>query len=139
MERNYGASRAAQRRLADTRVAVVEDEILIALDVEEALVGEGARVARAATLDTGFAAVAEGCDCAVLDERLGDTLVFPLADRLTSEGVPLVFYTGLPDRVAIAERYPGSIFLSKPARSEEVVTAVSQATAQARKRVPAPD
>ncbi len=88
------------------RVLVVEDEALIAMDVEAALrqagydvVGPLSRLAQA----VGAAGAEAGLDAAVLDVNLGGERIFPAADVLAARGVPFVFLTGygrevLPDR-----------------------------------------
>ncbi len=75
---------------------VVEDEALLAMELEELLdragctiVGPFSDVARA--LD---AAHRERIDVALLDMNLNGEMVYPLADELTRKGVPFLFVTG---------------------------------------------
>jgi CheY-like chemotaxis protein len=79
------------------RVLVVEDEALIALAISQDLaslgwdiVGPAATVAEAQALVRGAALP----DAAVLDVNLSGELVYPLAEWLQSQHVPLVFCSG---------------------------------------------
>ena len=78
--------------LVGRRVLVVEDEFLIALDVEDALrelgcevLGPVSTVAEAVAL-----AVPAACDLAVLDVRLVDGSTAPLAIALQSRDIPFL-------------------------------------------------
>lgn len=75
---------------------VVEDEVLIALALEDVLVSAGYRVlGPARTLAEALEAVNGGSfDLALLDINLGGDKVFPLADLLAARGRPFVFLTG---------------------------------------------
>ena len=79
------------------RLLVVEDESLIALELCQGLVALGWEiVGPAATVDEALDMIEgpDGIDAAVLDVNLGGSLVYPLAERLQSLGVPFVFCTG---------------------------------------------
>ncbi|BAI74111.1 two-component response regulator (plasmid) [Azospirillum sp. B510] len=90
--------------LSDLTVLIVEDEPLIAMSVEDALLDRGVRclgpagsVSAALTLiETG------GFDIALLDVNLRGERVDVVADRLAEAGIPFIFTTGhgtggLPD------------------------------------------
>jgi PAS domain S-box-containing protein len=91
--------------LSGVRVLIVEDEALLALEIQELLQSAGSTVigtfsdlARA-----GQAAQREAIDVAVLDTNLNGEMVYPLADDLVVRGIPFVFVTGygtsnLPER-----------------------------------------
>ncbi|WP_439594341.1 HWE histidine kinase domain-containing protein [Falsiroseomonas sp.] len=83
-------------RLAGRRILLVEDEPLVALDLEETLRGLGCEVAGpAATLAEALRlAETPRLDAAVLDVNLGGQAAFPVADLLLAQGVPVVFATG---------------------------------------------
>jgi CheY-like chemotaxis protein len=83
--------------LSGRRVLVVEDEWIIARDLEQAFRKRGAEVAGPVpSLDKARALLAAGADLdgAVLDVNLGGQTVYPLADALAQSGVPFVFATG---------------------------------------------
>lgn len=78
------------------RVLVVEDEVLLALTLEDHLANFGwtvvgpyhdLRSARAA-------ADSEAFDCAILDVNLNGEMVFPLAEHLQTRAIPFLFVTG---------------------------------------------
>ncbi|MGD9508116.1 MAG: response regulator [Geminicoccaceae bacterium] len=90
--------------LTGTRILLVEDETLVALDLESMLADAGCEVI--GPVPSVAAAVAkldcQAVDGALLDVNLGKETVYPLADRLRQRGVPYVFLTGygsetLPD------------------------------------------
>ena len=85
--------------LAGRRVLVVEDEMLIAFVVEEALKDHGAVVVGPeATLDAAMRlASTEALDAAVLDVTIRGGQVFPVAERLRERGVPFVLASGYGD------------------------------------------
>ena len=77
-------------------VLIVEDEALIAMLLEEMLDTHGYHVAaHASTLAEGETLAASlDVDVAILDVSLGGDTVFPVAERLSSRGIPFVFTTG---------------------------------------------
>jgi CheY-like chemotaxis protein len=81
--------------LTGLRLLVVEDEMLVALALEEMLGDFGCVVVDVAgTLDRGLALADElTIDGAILDINLCGEKVFPLAERLAERGVPFVFCT----------------------------------------------
>jgi CheY-like chemotaxis protein len=98
-----------------TRVLIVEDEIIVALFLEDMLAEHGYEVAGVASrLEEGLArAEAPDFTLAVLDVHLNGRDVFPLADRLAEQGLPFVFATGYGAR-GIPERHAGRPVLQKP-------------------------
>jgi PAS domain S-box-containing protein len=124
-------------RLAGRRVLLVEDELLVAMEMEEALRDLGCEVlGPAATVEEALRlALAEAgrIDAAVLDVNLAGRPSFPVADLLAGRGVPVVFATGygdLPDG-----RLAGAInlLLRKPLGRGDLEGALSRmlATVQA--------
>jgi DNA-binding NtrC family response regulator len=82
--------------LSGRRVLVVEDEYYLADDLSRSLAEAGAEVVGpVATLADAEREVAEGkFDCAVVDMNLHGDFAYAIAERLGSEGVPLVITTG---------------------------------------------
>jgi DNA-binding NtrC family response regulator len=89
------------------RVLVVEDEFLIALDLE-AMIRDlgGSVVGPIAHLDAARAIMLqEKINCAILDVRLDGNTSLPLADELIASGIPVILASGyesdqLPNRFA---------------------------------------
>jgi CheY-like chemotaxis protein len=97
--RGQGAS-----TLAGRRILVVEDEFLIALDIEDTLRNLGCEVMGPAATVTEALALVETAvpDAAVLDVRLGDHSTGDIARELRQRGVPFMVLTGY-DRGQIAD------------------------------------
>ena len=85
--------------LTGLRVLVVEDEMMVAMLMEDMLADLGCIVVGPISrLDEAMESVSElELDCAVLDVNLGDQSVFPLADLLLERGIPYAFATGYGD------------------------------------------
>lgn len=84
-------------RLADRRVLVVEDEALIAMDVEALLASEGCLVIGPVSnvLDALLILKkTQKLDGALLDVNLGHEQAFPVADALAAANVPFVLVSG---------------------------------------------
>ncbi|MBV9826552.1 MAG: response regulator [Alphaproteobacteria bacterium] len=117
------------RPLRGKRILVADDEFLIAVLLEETLIGAGAEIVSAATLAVALrSAKAELLSAAVLDVRLIQETTEAVADILTARGVPFLFYSGqaLPER--IRERHPGAKVLMKPTRLHEIIQALVELT-----------
>jgi CheY-like chemotaxis protein len=112
--------------LAGTRVLLVEDEPLIAMHVEDVLIGLGCRVAGVASSSAQAMAVidAEPIDVAILDINLGNNETsYPVADALTVRRVPFILLSGYSriGRRAQDEKRP---WLQKPVDESELSRAL---------------
>ena len=110
---------------------IVEDEFLIALELRMVIEEEGAAVEEAASVEQGLRLVRNEAngglpDVAVLDVRLGDEEVFPVADALVRRDVPFVFHSGHAAAAELTARYPGTSVLSKPAVPERLIAALAR-------------
>lgn len=95
------------------RVLIVEDEIVVALFLEDVLAEFGYPVAGVVShLDDAMAREAD-YDLALLDVHINGRNVFDFADQLAARGIPFVFATGYGER-GIPERHRGSPVLQKP-------------------------
>ena len=88
------------------KVLVVEDESLVALDIENMLEEMGCKVVASVPRLVRALDVASRLDfdLAVLDINLAGEVVYPLAFRLAERGIPFLFSTGystadLPDQL----------------------------------------
>jgi DNA-binding response OmpR family regulator len=109
------------------RVFVVEDEMLVAMLIEDMLDEMGHKLAGLAThLD---AALAQACDVetdvAVLDVNLNGKLSFPIADILRARGVPFLFASGY-GAAGLNDAYKGTLALQKPFEAEELAGALAK-------------
>lgn len=101
--------------LSGLRLLVVEDEMLVALALEEMLGDFGCVVVDVAgTLDRGLALATElTIDGAILDINLCGEKVFPVAERLAERGVPFVFCTAY-GKAALPPSFAEAPTLTKP-------------------------
>ena len=97
-------------------VFVVEDEALVAMNLEDMLfelgctiVGPAMRIERAEKM------LAEGmeADVAILDVNVAGQMIFPFARRLAEHGMPIVFATGY-GRSGLPEDLHDMPILQKP-------------------------
>ena len=115
--------------LAGRRVLVVEDEMMIAMLVEDMLTDLGCAVvgpahALDAALDLARSEV--DLDVALLDVNLAGQPVFAVADALREKGVPAIFSTGYGD-AGLREVDRGALVLQKPFRAGDLARALSAA------------
>ncbi len=112
----------AERRL---RILIVEDEMLVAMNIEDMLLDLGHEVAGlAARLDAALALAREGAfDAAMLDVNLAGDRSFPVADLLTERGIPFLFATGY-GLGGIDEKYHDRPVLQKPFRAADLAGAL---------------
>jgi CheY-like chemotaxis protein len=99
--------------LQGLRILVVEDELLLALSLEQDLMTAGCSVVGPFTTLTSAkeAARREQFDLATLDINLNGQMVFPLAEELLARCLPFVFVTGyahtdLPEQFRAHPRVP---------------------------------
>lgn len=113
------------------RVLIVEDEGLIALDIEAALTDAGCEVVGiAASINKALNILDEkGCDAAVLDANLSGDPTTPIADTLRARQIPFLVVSGYHnlDRVGAFVDAP---FLSKPYTLEALVATVRSLTSR---------
>jgi CheY-like chemotaxis protein len=115
--------------LVGRRVLVVEDEMMIAMLVEDMLAELGCTVVGPAhALDAALvlAQTETGLDAALLDVNLGGQPVFAVADALRAKGVPTIFSTGYGD-AGLRDVDRGAPVLQKPFRAHDLARALSEA------------
>ena len=118
----------AEPDMAGARVLVVEDEYLVARDIQRALERAGAEViGPVARLNEALGLLAGRRDltAAVLDVKLADGMVFPVADALRRRGVPFVFATGY-DAASMPPGYRATLRCDKPCDAQAVLDLLRQ-------------
>jgi len=112
------------------RILVVEDEMLVAMNIEDMLLDIGHEVAGIANrLEAGIEAAREGgFDIAMLDVNLAGDLSFPIADILEEKGIPYLFATGY-GRKGVKDDYGAAPVLQKPFRARDLQQAIQTLTA----------
>jgi DNA-binding response OmpR family regulator len=116
-------------QLRGVRVLVVEDDPLLAMDLEATLVEAGAVVVGLCrSLDEAMLRSDAGdFAVAVLDFGLGSETVSPVARRLINRGVPFVLYTGKSRHESSLSEWRDCSIVEKPASRRALVSAVRTA------------
>jgi DNA-binding NtrC family response regulator len=116
------------RRLEGLRLLVVEDDAILLMDLEQILRSAGAEIVLCRSVADALAALAENrIAAAVLDFRIGQETIVPVARQLSQRGTPFVFYTGqLTGDLALAEWRRCAVVI-KPAPARKIVAAVVEA------------
>ena len=104
------------------RILVVEDEALVALQLQQDLESDGHHVVGPARcLEDGISlALNEDIDAALVDVSLGRDTSAPIADQLLARNIPFAFATGYSDSSMLPERLRSVPRLSKPYALDEV-------------------
>jgi DNA-binding NtrC family response regulator len=116
------------RTLEGLRLLVVEDDAILLMDLEQILQSAGAEIVLCRSVADALAALAENrIAAAVLDFRIGQETIVPVARQLSQRGTPFVFYTGqLTGDLALAEWRRCAVVI-KPAPARKIVAAVVEA------------
>ena len=111
------------------RVLVVEDEVLIALELSDSLVGAGAEViGPAATVRTALRMIEHDFPtAAILDVSLDTEDSVLIAQRLTEIGIPFIFHTGNFAGRSAPSDWPHVPVVRKPAPMEIVLDTLADA------------
>lgn len=115
----------ASNWLAGARILLLEDEPLIALEVEDLCRENGAgHVTTHSVFEDAEAALAGSYDIAVIDLILRGKSALPLADILLAKRTPIVFTTGGDADIQIATRFPEAKLVRKPYTGLELIDAL---------------
>jgi two-component system, response regulator PdtaR len=129
---------AAHAFIAGKRCLVMDDEYLIALDIQQTLESAGATVACIGDAASALKLLRGGAtfDCAILDIVLGGPgqNSLTVAAMLTEQGTPFVFLTGMHADNEHAKGFPNAPVLEKPCRAETLMEALRRALAGSTRR-----
>jgi light-regulated signal transduction histidine kinase (bacteriophytochrome) len=116
-------------QLKGLMILLVEDQALIAMDTEEALLKLGAtKVFSVPNVSAALAVLTVSLpDVAVLDLNLDGETSSPLADELKARSVPFLFATGYGDSVAIPARFSDVPVVRKPITLADLATKIGTA------------
>ena len=116
-------SRSARRAL------IVEDEVMVAMYVEDVLTDLGCSVIGIATSLAQALDIAREAafDFAVLDINLAGDTSFPVADVLRGRRIPFLFVSGYTSG-GVAEAYRNEPRLRKPFRAPDLARAIEEIT-----------
>ncbi|WP_309085108.1 response regulator [Chelativorans sp.] len=131
------------RLLEGLKILLVEEEVLIAMDVEQLCYDLGA--AAVATISSDAYLTSEaldtreevrtallGADAAILDAKVGGDWTLELARRLKQRRVPFVFATGYPGTEPLFAEFPDVPVIGKPYSGLELPQAVARMVALTR-------
>ena len=110
------------RALQGKRIIIIEDEPLVAMDLESTLTAAGCEVVGSAgTLDRAKLLIADAeCDAALLDVNLAGHPVEELAAALTQKNIPFAFVTGY-GRDGVPREFRESVVLKKPFSQDQLL------------------
>ncbi|MGE8941925.1 response regulator [Leptospira interrogans] len=113
---NQTSVSSAATSLHGQTVLVVEDQLIIALDLEMLLRQQGAsQVHVVGTADEALALIATAApDISVLDVNLGSSTSFPVAKELLRLGVPFIFATGYGKEADFPAEFQAVPLVGKP-------------------------
>ena len=124
----------ANREIADlvaTNVMIIEDEPLIALDIEQMVEGAGHSVTGIARTYGEAMELFEqqkpGIILADIQLADGSSGIDAVNDILERTNVPVIFITAFPERLLTGERREPTLLVTKPFQPDEVRALISQA------------
>jgi PAS domain S-box-containing protein len=124
------AAASPPRSLKGSRVLIVEDAVLLALELETGLAEAGAEVVGPAyELEEAMALLERPIDAAVLDANLNGRSVTPVAEALERRKVPFVFATGYGDTGGAPGGFDAPV-IRKPYDVTQVAAAVAELLAR---------
>jgi DNA-binding response OmpR family regulator len=104
-------------------ILVVEDDPLIALDLETLLRAAGAQVHSACSLERALQLTGRpGLSAAVLDYGLSANDCSAVCERLRQRRIPFVLYRGYLD---LRQKFPDAVIIPKPAALDDIVDALN--------------
>lgn len=113
------------------RVMIVEDQALIAMDLEASLNESGAVVASvcASAAQALRALESTEIDAAILDFHLAGESSLAVAEALEKRGIPFIFATGQGDETAMPPRFAAKATMRKPYDVNQIMAALGEALA----------
>jgi len=115
--------------LSNKRILIVEDEALIAIDLEYAFEDAGATCVGIASDNNTAISLLETVqvDAVLLDYGLADGEAAPTARTACERGIPVVFHSGHASPEDLSRRFPEARILSKPSTVDRIVAALAKA------------
>lgn len=124
-------AKAELSAFVEAKIMIIEDETIIALDLEALILDMGHSVAGVADTHQKAVVLAEATrpDLIMADIQLGDgsSGVEAIEEILSKFHVPVVFVTAYPERLLTGEQAEPTFLVSKPYRAKQIRAVVSQA------------
>ena len=113
------------------KVFVAEDEMIVGYDLCDTVAEAGYSVEGPYDdLSSAMLAYQKAKpDIAILDVQLGDGIVYPLAEQMMAEDIPVIFHSGQLTPEEVSRRFPQAQTLSKPCPPATVIESVQRAAA----------
>ena len=117
--------------LSDIELLLVEDQMLIAADVEAMLASHGLqKVTTTPSVADAFRRLKEFTpDVAILDVNLGSGTSLPVAEELVRRNIPFIFATGYSDRSIIPATFSAPV-VRKPYEASVLIAAMTKVLAE---------
>jgi DNA-binding response OmpR family regulator len=108
------------------RILIIEDEPMLAVDLEETLTEAGFEVVGiVGRLDKAFALIRTcGCDAAIVDANLAGVSAGPAARALAERGIPFVVLSGYALEQQ-RDKSLGANYLQKPCRPAQLISSLT--------------
>lgn len=113
-------------------ILIAEDEQIVGMDLCDTI-AEAGYLVEGPHSDLHSAMLAfqkRKPDLAILDIRLQDTVVYPFAEKLIAEDVPVIFHSGHLPLDEVSRRFPDSPALAKPCPPGDIILQVQQTLSQ---------
>ena len=124
----WGDSLLDGNALSGTRVLILEDEFLIAMDVEQLCRDHGAADVEILRNVVEADAVSLGSsDVAIIDVMVGGRSSLDFAGRLRDSRVPFIFASGYGELDGVFDNFPEITVVGKPYVERELIGAVVRA------------
>ena len=115
--------------LSGLRILILEDEFLIAMDVEQLCRDNGATdiMIKRSVAEIEAEDATDGFDVAIVDFMLSGVSTLPFAERLHVQGRPFVITSGYVDTAEVLTAFPGVGVVGKPFSGPDLIQAVAAA------------
>ncbi len=138
---DIAAANAAISQQMAGRVMIIEDEPIIAMDLQGIVEGLGHSVVGIAATRTEAAALVgrSDADLVLADIQLADgsSGIDAVKDILADHDVPVIFVTAFPERLLTGERPEPTYLITKPFAVETLVATIGQALMLQKRHEPA--
>jgi DNA-binding response OmpR family regulator len=113
------------------RILIVEDDPILGFGLEELLLDSGFEVAGVAqTLEKGLALIERRtCDAAIVDANLDGVSASPIADAMTSRGLPYIVLSGYSQEQQDGAFAGAAGYLQKPCAPVRLIAALEEMVA----------
>lgn len=117
--------------MSQPTVLVAEDDFIIACDLCDTVREAGFSVEgpHADVASAMRAFQTNRPDLAILDVHLGNEVVYPLAEKMIAENIPVIFHSGRITPDEVGSRFPGTQTLAKPCPPNQVIDTMTDALA----------